>query len=160
MRRRGVSRLEKGEDTKASTSLPRSLPSIVPDGSRIGGRKAAPPSEAWIRSVSDHDGLHTPLLVWIDDAPENVAVEVGEACARGIRVIDPSSTAGLVEANLAFIGGNDNAARVCFILGNVRLEGSPEMGTYLNPYAGEYFLRYLCGHSLKAAVLVLNQHEC
>lgn len=52
--------------------------------------------------MSSH-GLRTPLLVWIDDCPENIAYEVGKAEKLGIMVIQLSSTAiakAWVEENL------------------------------------------------------------
>lgn len=46
--------------------------------------------------------LRTPLLVWIDDNPDNNAYEVGQAKMAGIMVIELASTAiakAWVEAN-------------------------------------------------------------
>ena len=44
--------------------------------------------------------------------------------------------------------------RVRFISDNVRLERTPGAGTYLNPTAGETFLRYLRGRFIASPVLI------
>ena len=49
------------------------------------------------------DELKTPLLVWIDDRPDNISYEVAQAREKGIYVIEMTSTAiakAWVDANL------------------------------------------------------------
>ncbi|KAJ3513806.1 hypothetical protein NLJ89_g2744 [Agrocybe chaxingu] len=113
--------------------------------------------DACIAALPGHDDLRTPLLIWIDDEPENVEYEVEEARSKGIQVIELSSTAvakAWVEANAAFLRENDDGSGVRFISDNVRLEESSDTRSFLNPYAGESFLRYLRGRSFKAPVLI------
>ena len=119
--------------------------------------------------------LRTPLLVWIDDRPDNNAYEVAQARKMGIYVIEMTSTAmakAWVDANLckfifpfyspltlnqivlAFLRNNDFPSRLRFISDNVRFETTPDAGTYLNPTAGESFLRYLRGRFFTAPVLI------
>jgi len=129
-----------------------------------------------IQVVPGHE-LRTPLLVWIDDRPENNAYEVAQARETGIYVIEMTSTAmakAWVDANLcesissfffplkystvanrtAFLRNNDHPSRLRFISDNVRLETTPGAGTYLNPTAGECFLRYLRGRFFISPVLI------
>ncbi|KAJ3505451.1 hypothetical protein NLJ89_g7408 [Agrocybe chaxingu] len=120
------------------------------------GEKPLPLDHSWIR-VAPGEVLQTPLLVWIDDNPQNNAYEVADARSKGIQVIELSSTSvakAWVEANYAFLRDNDNPSRVRFISDNVRLEKNLNAGTYLNPSAGESFLRYLRGRFFNAPVLI------
>ena len=55
---------------------------------------------------------------------------------------------------IAFLQNNDHPSRLRFISDNVRLETSPDAGTYLNPTAGETFLRYLRGRFFISPVLI------
>ena len=54
----------------------------------------------------------------------------------------------------AFLRNNDHPSRLRFISDNVRLETTPGAGTYLNPTAGECFLRYLRGRFFNSPVLI------
>jgi len=140
------------------------------------GEKPAALDASLIQAVPGHE-LRTPLLVWIDDGPENIAYEVAEARRMGIYVIEMTSTAmakAWVDANLckfifsfnsplkystlanrtAFLRNNDHPSRLRFISDNVRLETTPGAGTYLNPTAGECFLRYLRGRFFISPVLI------
>jgi hypothetical protein len=120
------------------------------------GEKPAALDESLIQVAPGHE-LRTPLLVWIDDIPDNIAFEVAQARALGIYVIEMTSTAvakAWVDANLSFLRNNDHASRVRFISDNVRLESMPGAGTYLNPTAGETFLRYLRGRFINSPVLI------
>ena len=113
--------------------------------------------------------LQTPLLVWIDDRPENNVCEVARARSMGVFVIELLSTSvakAWVEANsgealflpwwssneanhlstlnvtlLDFLNANDHLSRLRFISDNVRLESSQEAGSYINPTAGKYAFR-------------------
>jgi len=140
------------------------------------GEKPAALDASLIQAVPGHE-LRTPLLVWIDDRPENIAYEVAEARRMGIYVIEMMSTAmakAWVDANLcefifsfnsplkystlanriAFLRNNDHPSRLRFISDNVRLETTPGAGNYLNPTAGECFLRYLRGRFFSSPVLI------
>jgi len=120
------------------------------------GEKPAALDKSLIQVSPGHE-LRTPLLVWIDDRPDNNAYEVAQARALGIYVIEMASTAIAkvwVDANLAFLRNNDRASRVRFISDNVRLETTPGAGTYLNPTGGETFLRYLRGRFIASPVLI------
>ena len=54
----------------------------------------------------------------------------------------------------AFLQNNDHPSRLRFISDNNRLETTPGAGTYLNPTAGETFLRYLRGRFFISPVLI------
>ena len=54
----------------------------------------------------------------------------------------------------AFLQINDHPSRLRFISDNVRLETASGAGTYLNPTAGETFLRYLRGRLFNSPVLI------
>jgi len=140
------------------------------------GEKPSALDTSLIQVVPGHE-LRTPLLVWIDDRPENNTYEVAQARGVGIYVIEMTSTAmakAWVDANLcefifsfislmkystvairtAFLRDNDHPSRLRFISDNVRLETTPGAGTYLNPTAGECFLRYLRGRCFISPVLI------
>jgi len=66
------------------------------------GEKPAALDASLIQAVPGHE-LRTPLLVWIDDRPENNAYEVAQARGMGIYVIEMMSTAmakAWIDANL------------------------------------------------------------
>ena len=140
------------------------------------GEKPEALDASLIQAVPGHE-LRTPLLVWIDDRPRNNAYEVAQARGMGIYVIEMTSTAmakAWVDANLckfiffinsplkystlanrtAFLRNHDHPSRLRFISDNVRLERTPGAGTYLNPTAGECFLRYLRGRFFSSPVLI------
>ena len=60
----------------------------------------------------------------------------------------------IIQTSVAFLRDNDDPSRVRFISDNVRLEKNPDGGIYLNPSAGESFLRYLRGNFFNAPVLI------
>ncbi|PPQ80707.1 hypothetical protein CVT25_001827 [Psilocybe cyanescens] len=102
-------------------------------------------------------GLRTPLLVWIDDTPDNNAYEASQARLLGIMVIELSSTAiakAWVEANLDFLREIDHPSSLRFISDNVRLETNPREGLFLNQTAGQNFLQYLRARFFEAPVLI------
>jgi len=138
------------------------------------GKKPTALDESLIQVTPGRE-LRTPLLVWVDDRPDNIAYEVAKAREMGIYVIEMASTViakAWVDANLckfvyplifhsniepiplAFLHGNDHPPRVRFISDNVRLETTSGSGTYLNPMAGESFLRYLRGRFIASPVLI------
>jgi hypothetical protein len=66
------------------------------------GEKPAALDATLIQVAPDHE-LRTPLLVWIDDRPDNNAYEVAQARGMGIYVVEMTSTAmakAWVDANL------------------------------------------------------------
>ena len=66
------------------------------------GEKPAALDGSLIEIAPGHE-LRTPLLVWIDDRPENNEYEVAQARGMGIYVIEMTSTAmakAWVDANL------------------------------------------------------------
>ena len=66
------------------------------------GEKPAALDESLIQ-VSPGHKLRTPLLVWIDDRPDNNVYEVTQARGMGIYVVEMTSTAmakAWVDANL------------------------------------------------------------
>ncbi|TFY82147.1 hypothetical protein EWM64_g1863 [Hericium alpestre] len=100
-----------------------------------------------------------PLLVWVDDAPENNTFAIGPARERGITVIVLTSTATAkvwVEANEGLLRRADYARRLRFISDNCRWEADNTAATenYLNITAGEAILRYLRGRQYQAPVLI------
>ncbi|KAF4610677.1 hypothetical protein D9613_007312 [Agrocybe pediades] len=98
-----------------------------------------------------------PLLIWIDDCPENNEWEVDTARGMGIQVIQLTSTAlakAWIEDNEAFLRENDDGSRIRFITDNARMEFTPTKGSFMNFTAGKNFLQYLRGHLYKAPVLV------
>ncbi|KDR84483.1 hypothetical protein GALMADRAFT_237358 [Galerina marginata CBS 339.88] len=116
-------------------------------------------SESSGKELKDQSGyqLRLPLLVWIDDRPENNSYEVAEARGMGIQVVELPSTAAAkawVDENEAFLRQNDNASYIRFISDNVRLEGISGSGKYLNASAGQKFLQYLRGRLFRAPVLI------
>ena len=66
----------------------------------------------------------------------------------------PYSPLTLNQTYVAFLRNNDHPSRLRFICDNVRIETVPGDGTYLNPTAGESFLRYLRGRFFVAPVLI------
>ncbi|TFY61481.1 hypothetical protein EVG20_g7040 [Dentipellis fragilis] len=103
-----------------------------------------------------------PVLVWIDDRPENNVEFVAEAERLGITVIILTSTAAAkvwIEANEELLRRTDFARRLRFISDNCRWEaadgiGSPGMPVVENLTAGEAMLRYLRGRQYRAPVLI------
>ncbi|KAG6816471.1 hypothetical protein H0H93_008057, partial [Arthromyces matolae] len=99
-----------------------------------------------------------PLLIWVDDRPQNNAEEVDFAVKAGIKVIQFISTALLkdwIEGNEGFLRANDNADSIRFISDNARFEieeqkdvdsGPTTPSYFLNLTAGENVARYLRGH--------------
>jgi hypothetical protein len=62
-----------------------------------------PIDSSWIQ-VAPGEALLTPLLVWIDDNPQNNVNEVAHAHSKGIQVIELPSTSvakAWVEANFS-----------------------------------------------------------
>ena len=60
----------------------------------------------------------------------------------------------ILKPRTAFLQNNDHPSRLRFISDNNRLETTPGAGTYLNPTAGETFLRYLRGRFFNSPVLI------
>ncbi|KDR81171.1 hypothetical protein GALMADRAFT_222682 [Galerina marginata CBS 339.88] len=120
------------------------------------GEKPLPPPDSAIKVAFGHS-LRAPLLVWVDDRPENNAYEVAQAREAGIYVVELSSTAvakAWIEANTGFLRENDDASLVRFISDNVRLEATPTAPQFLNPSAGQNLLQYLRGRYFSAPVLI------
>ncbi|KDR84536.1 hypothetical protein GALMADRAFT_237424 [Galerina marginata CBS 339.88] len=116
-------------------------------------------SESSGKQLNDRSGyqLRLPLLVWIDDRPENILYEVEQARDMGIQVIELPSTAAAkawVDENEGFLRQSDNASYIRFISDNIRLEGIADSGIYLNASAGQNFLQYLRGRLFSAPVLI------
>ncbi|KAF9556479.1 hypothetical protein CPC08DRAFT_752477 [Agrocybe pediades] len=114
-------------------------------------------------AVKKNDGyglqmiLTVPLLVWIDDEPENHEYNVAFARELGIQVVQLTSTAvakAWIEDNAAFLQQNDDGSSVRFITDNTRMEYTSEKQAFMNYSAGRTFLQYLRGHLYKAPVLV------
>ncbi|KAF9523944.1 hypothetical protein CPB83DRAFT_862006 [Crepidotus variabilis] len=100
--------------------------------------------------VAPGKSLHTPLLVWVDDNPDNNNYEVAQAKGMGIKVIQLNSTAmakSWIEANFVFLRDNDELSHLRFISDNARNEMNPRLGETHNAAAGESFLRFLGGAS-------------
>ncbi|OBZ70032.1 hypothetical protein A0H81_09903 [Grifola frondosa] len=98
-----------------------------------------------------------PLLVWIDDYPENNTREVDYARDLGITVISIRSTAAAkvwIEANEALLRRTESVKRLRFISDNHRWESDQQASDYLNLSAGETMLRYLRGRLYTAPILI------
>ncbi|OBZ70007.1 hypothetical protein A0H81_09916 [Grifola frondosa] len=98
-----------------------------------------------------------PLLVWIDDHPENSTREVDYARDLGITVISIRSTAAAkvwIEANEALLRRTESVKRLRFISDNNRWESDQQASDYLNLSAGETMLRYLRGRLYTAPILI------
>ncbi|EJU03293.1 hypothetical protein DACRYDRAFT_99588 [Dacryopinax primogenitus] len=113
-----------------------------------------------------------PLIVWVDDNPQNNTLEVRFARSLGITVVELTSTAlakAWFEANEEYIRMNDTPARIRVISDNARYESSVPLPVpagwaeqrnstgnlqYLNLSAGEQILRYLRGRQYRMPVLV------
>jgi hypothetical protein len=113
------------------------------------------------RAPHGESQLRVPLLVWVDDRPENNLYYVRKAQARGIQVIQLPSTAAAkfwVDENAAFLHEHDDASLIRFISDNVRVEAISESDDHLYPNtsAGQNFLQYLRGRLFRAPVLILT----
>jgi hypothetical protein len=113
------------------------------------------------RAPQGQSQLRVPLLVWVDDQPENNLYLVRKARARGVQVIQLPSTATAkfwVDENAAFLHEHDDASLIRFISDNVRVEAISESDNhlYLNTSAGQNFLQYLRGRLFRAPVLILT----
>ncbi|KAF9551401.1 hypothetical protein CPC08DRAFT_715088 [Agrocybe pediades] len=98
-----------------------------------------------------------PLLIWIDDCPNNNKYEAAVATQMGVQVIQLKSTAlakAWIEDNEVFLRENDDGSRIRFITDNARMEFTPGKGTFMNYTAGKNILQYLRGHLYKAPVLI------
>ncbi|KAG6835393.1 hypothetical protein H0H93_001918 [Arthromyces matolae] len=122
--------------------------------------------ESFEASSPLHEPLATdarlPLLIWVDDKPENNVAEVQFAKQAGVRVIEFASTALLkawIEQNEDFLRENDNADSIRFISDTARFEtegqrNGPTDSAYFNLTAGENIARYLRGHLYRAPLLI------
>ncbi|KAG6845837.1 hypothetical protein H0H87_002525 [Tephrocybe sp. NHM501043] len=113
------------------------------------------------RTVHHHVDRRLPLLIWIDDRPENNAEEVGFAVESGVHVHQFTSTAlvkAWIEDNEDFLRENDSADKIRFISDTARFENSDHLdaqdNSYLNLTAGENIARYLRGHLYQAPLLI------
>ncbi|KAG5650689.1 hypothetical protein H0H81_011363 [Sphagnurus paluster] len=114
-----------------------------------------------------------PLLIWVDDKPENNIQEVAFAKSNGVNVLEFGSTALAkiwMEENeddlksysardtAEFLRQNDTPASIRFISDTARLEADPEgnvpSNAYLNISAGENIARFLRGHQYRAPLLI------
>ncbi|PPQ75973.1 hypothetical protein CVT26_006093 [Gymnopilus dilepis] len=109
----------------------------------------------------DDSQLRLPLLVWIDDRPDNNSAEVNFAQTMGIQVIQLLSTAEAklwVDENLDFLRKYDHPSNIRFISDNVRLEAasssSPDGERFLNASAGQNLLHFLRGRLISAPFLI------
>ncbi|KAG6853711.1 hypothetical protein C0991_002127 [Blastosporella zonata] len=121
------------------------------------------------RSFASTPSIHTrnsdprlPLLIWVDDQPDNNREEVRFAESRGVHVLQFISTALLkvwIEDNEDFLRENDSADSIRFISDTARFETGGQLATqnnssYLNITAGEIIARYLRGHLYRAPLLI------
>ncbi|THH13135.1 hypothetical protein EW146_g7054 [Bondarzewia mesenterica] len=100
-----------------------------------------------------------PLIVWIDDVPDNNEYLIDSARALGIIVIKLTSTAAAkvwINANDELLRRTDRARRLRFISDNARWESHPQSPSsdLLNLSAGETILRYLRGRQYTSPVLI------
>ncbi|KAG6890770.1 hypothetical protein C0992_012743 [Termitomyces sp. T32_za158] len=103
-----------------------------------------------------------PLLIWVDDRPENNFEEVQFARKLGVCVLEFPSTALLkdwMEENEDFLRSNDSADNIRFISDTARFENDNQRVTqgnnpFLNITAGENIARYLRGHLYHAPLLI------
>ncbi|KAG5352004.1 hypothetical protein E4T56_gene11441 [Termitomyces sp. T112] len=103
-----------------------------------------------------------PLLIWVDDRPENNSAIVQFARQAGVCVLEFLSTAFLkawMEENQDFLRSNDRADSVRFISDTARFETDDQRvaqnnNSYLNIAAGENIARYLRGYSYRAPLLI------
>jgi len=111
-------------------------------------------------TATEHDApvsqLPTPLIVWVDDRPQNNRHLVEFAQSEGVHVIELESTAlakAWIEANRDFVRQNEAGHQIRFISDNARYE-SGASGTFLNTTAGETMLRYLRDRRFPQPVLI------
>ncbi|KAG6918506.1 hypothetical protein DXG01_013866 [Tephrocybe rancida] len=112
-------------------------------------------------SVHEHSNdPRLPLLLWVDDKPENNKEEVQYATSKGVNIHQFPSTALLkawMEDNEDFLRANDNADSIRFISDTARYETHGQLdarNSYLNITAGENIARYLRGHLYRAPLLI------
>jgi len=102
--------------------------------------------------------LPLPLLLWVDDNPDNVIHTMQFAEELGVCVVSITSTHDAkewIDMNLDFLRANNTGSRIRVISDNARIESldpstptaSPPEETY-NFSAGESIIRYLRGNFL------------
>ncbi|KAG6853712.1 hypothetical protein C0991_002128 [Blastosporella zonata] len=103
-----------------------------------------------------------PLLLWVDDRPENIAAHVSFAESKGVHVLQFTTTAlfkAWVEDNEDFLRANDSPDTIRFISDTARFEpvNNNHLNNdtaYFNIMAGENVARYLRGRLYHAPLLI------